>query len=63
MPALRRRVAAALGAVYVGLRALYPFLLGRSIPGTQPKRVVAVTGPCYAIVAYLGGHVLWAALS
>ncbi len=54
--------AAVLGVVYVGLRALYPALLGRSLSRTQPKRVFAVTGPCYAIVAYLGGHVVWVAL-
>ena len=54
--------ATALGLVYVALRALYPALLGRSLSRTQPKRVFAVTGPCYGIVAYLGGHVVWAAL-
>jgi len=53
--------ATAFGVLYVALRALYPALLGRSLEGTQPKRVFAVTGPGYAIVAYLGGHVAWAA--
>jgi len=55
--------AAALGLVYVALRALYPALIGRRVSRTQPKRVVAVTAPCYAIVAYLGGHVAWAAVA
>jgi len=52
-----------LGVVYIALRALYPVLLGRTLSQTQPKRVFAVTGPSYLIVAYLGGHVLWAALA
>jgi hypothetical protein len=55
--------AAALGGVYVLLRALYPALLGRSVSKTQPRRVFAVTGPCYLIIIYLGGHVLWAAVA
>ncbi|MCO4745925.1 MAG: MAPEG family protein [Proteobacteria bacterium] len=45
--------AAALGAVYVLLRAIYPVLLGAKLSETQSKRVFLVTGPCYAIVAYL----------
>jgi hypothetical protein len=55
--------ATVLGVIYVALRSLYPLLLGRSLSRTQPKRVVAVTAPCYVIVVYLGGHVVWAALA
>jgi hypothetical protein len=55
--------ATVLGGVYVLLRALYPVLLGRSLSKRQPKRVFAVTGPCYLIIAWLGGQVLVAAFS
>ena len=55
--------ATVLGVVYVVLRAVYPALLGRSLSRTQPKRVFAVTGPSYLIVAWLGGQALWTALS
>lgn len=55
--------AAVLGAIYVGLRAAYPFLLGRRVSGTQPKRVFIATGPSYAIVFYLLGSAVYAALS
>lgn len=44
-----------LGGAYVLLRSFYPFLLGRSLGGTQSKRVFLVTGPSYAIVFYLLG--------
>ncbi len=54
--------AAALGLVYVALRSVYPFLLGRSLSKTQSKRVFLVTGPCYAIVAYLLGSSVYAVL-
>ncbi len=55
--------ATALGAAYVVLRALYPLLLGKSLGGTQSKRVFAVTGPSYGIVAYLVISTVVAALS
>ena len=51
-----------LGLAYVVLRSLYPVLLGRELGGTQSKRVFAVTGPSYAIVFYLLGSTLVAAL-
>ena len=54
--------ATALGAAYVGLRIAYPFLLGRSLTKTNPKRVFLVTGPCYAIIAWLLGGVAYAAI-
>ncbi len=54
--------AAILGGVYVGLRAAYPFLLGKSVPGTQSKRVAFVTFPCYGIVFYLLGSSVFAAI-
>lgn len=55
--------ATVLGGVYVGLRALYPLLLGKQLAGTQSKRVFAVTGPAYLIVFYLLGHSVYAAVS
>ena len=42
-----------LGLAYTGLRAVYPFLLGRTVSRTQPKRVFFATGPAYGIVFYL----------
>lgn len=41
-----------LGAAYVAFRAVYPMLLGKSVGGTQTKRVFAATGPSYVIVFY-----------
>lgn len=55
--------AAALGSVYVVLRAAYPFLLGKSVSKTQSKRVFFATGPCYVIVFYLLGSTVYQALS
>jgi len=54
--------ATGLGAVYVVLRAVYPFLLGRSLSNINPKRVALVTIPCYAIVFTLLGTAAGAAL-
>lgn len=55
--------AAALGAVYTVLRAAYPLLLGPSLSKAQSKRVFLVTGPCYGIVFYLLGRVVFEALA
>jgi hypothetical protein len=55
--------AAALGAVYVALRAIYPFLLGKSLSKTQSKRVFAVTGPAYLIILYFVGSTVVAAVT
>lgn len=52
-----------LGAVYVVLRAAYPFLLGRELSKTQSKRVFFATGPSYLIVFYLLGRSVHAALA
>ncbi len=49
-------VAAGLGAAYVVLRAIYPFLLGAGIEQMQPRRVAFVTFPCYAIIAWMLGR-------
>jgi hypothetical protein len=49
------RVAAGLGAAYVGLRAVYPFLLGSRIEQVQSRRVAFVTFPCYGIIAWMLG--------
>ncbi len=55
--------ASALGAAYVVLRAIYPFLLGSRIERVQPRRVAFVTFPCYGLIFWmLGSSVLkvWA---
>ncbi len=54
-------VAAGLGGAYIGLRALYPVLLGPRIEQVQSRRVALVTFPCYGIIAWmLGGAVVGA---
>ncbi|MCH9687354.1 MAG: MAPEG family protein [Deltaproteobacteria bacterium] len=52
-----------LGAAYIGLRALYPFLLGSRVSKLQPKRVVIATVPCYGIIFTMLGCALWAVLT
>ncbi len=39
-----------LGGIYVVLRAIYPFLLGRSLSKINSKKVAFVTFPCYGII-------------
>lgn len=56
------RYATWLGAAYVVLRGIYPFLLGKRVSKVQSKRVALVTFPCYAIVFTLLGGAAWAAL-
>ncbi len=51
-----------LGAAYVALRAIYPFLLGKRVSKVQSRRVALVTFPCYAIVLTMLGGAAWAAL-
>jgi len=51
-----------LGGVYVILRAVYPFLLGKKVSKVQSKRVYIVTLPCYGLIFYLLGSSVWAAL-
>ena len=51
------------GGVYVGLRALYPVLLGRKVSKIQTKRVYMVTLPCYCLIFYMLGSSVWFALS
>ena len=53
--------ATALGAVYVVLRSLYPFLLGKNLSKLNPKRVFFATGPSYLIIIYLGVSTVYAA--
>ena len=53
-------VATVLGAFYIILRGLYPLLMGKSISKIQPKRVYYVTLPCYLIIFYFLGALLWA---
>lgn len=57
------QTATVLGSAYVVLRAIYPFLLGKSLSKTQSKRVFAATGPAYLIVFYLLGSTVVAALA
>lgn len=52
-----------LGSVYIALRALYPFLLGKSVERTQSKRVFIATGPGYLIVFTMLATSVWAALA
>ena len=48
--------ATTLGAIYIALRSVYPFLLGQRLSKVQSKRVAMVTFPCYIIVfTMLGG--------
>ena len=56
------RYATWLGAAYIVLRGIYPFLLGKRVSKVQSKRVALVTFPCYAIVFTLLGGAAWAAL-
>lgn len=56
------RYATWLGAAYVVLRSIYPFLLGKRVSKVQSRRVALVTFPCYAIVFTLLGGAAWAAL-
>ncbi|TNE48061.1 MAG: MAPEG family protein [Deltaproteobacteria bacterium] len=48
-----------LGASYVVLRAIYPFMLGSHLSKVQPKRVFFVTGPCYVIIFSMFGMTLY----
>ena len=50
-----------MGAAYVGLRAVYPVLLGKRVSKTQSKRVAFVTFPSYAIVFSMLGGAVWGA--
>ncbi len=48
-----------LGAAYVLLRSVYPFLVGKRLSKIQSKRVAFVTFPCYAIVFTMFGAAAW----
>jgi hypothetical protein len=50
------------GLLYVALRAFYPLLLGKRLSKINPKRVYFVTVPCYVIVFYLLGAVVFRVL-
>lgn len=56
-------IATWLGATYVALRGVYPFLLGKQVSKVQSKRVALVTFPCYAIVLTMLGAAGWAAVA
>jgi hypothetical protein len=51
-----------IGFLYVALRAMYPILLGTKLSKINPKRVYFVTVPCYVMVFYLLGAVVFRAL-
>ena len=55
--------ATVLGGIYVTLRTIYPFLLGKNVSKTQSKRVAAVTMPAYLIIFYLIGSTVAAAFA
>ena len=54
--------AAVAGVIYVVLRSIYPILLGKKLSKMNPKRVYFVTLPCYLIIFYLLGSVVYHAL-
>ncbi|MBL90549.1 MAG: hypothetical protein CMH56_01880 [Myxococcales bacterium] len=51
------------GAIYVGLRALYPFVLGRELKGGIPLRLLFVTFSAYGVLLLMVVHIVWALLS
>lgn len=57
------RVATVLGAVYIILRFFYPRLIGKRLSKIQPKRVYFVTLPCYLIIFYMLGAIVWTVLT
>lgn len=42
--------ASVFGGIYILLRAIYPFLLGKRVSKINTKKVAFVTFPCYAII-------------
>lgn len=48
-----------LGIVYVVLRSIYPVLIGKKLSKINPKRVYFVTLPCYGIIFYMLGSVVY----
>jgi hypothetical protein len=54
--------ASLIGLLYVALRAIYPLLMGKRLSKINPKRVHLVTVPCYIMVFYLFGAVVFRAL-
>lgn len=57
------RYATWLGAAYVILRTIYPFLLGTRVSKVQSKRVALVTFPSYLIVFTMLGGAAWTAFT
>jgi hypothetical protein len=55
--------ASLIGFLYVALRAIYPVLLGKRLSKMNPRQVHYVTVPCYVMVFYLFGAVVWRALA
>jgi hypothetical protein len=51
-----------IGLLYVALRAIYPLLMGKRLSKINPKRVHLVTVPCYIMVFYLFGAVVFRVL-
>ena len=50
------REAAWYGGIYVVLRTIYPFLLGKKLSKIQSKRVLLVTGPAYLLIFTMLGR-------
>jgi hypothetical protein len=48
-----------LGFTYVALRAIYPVLMGKKLSNINPKKVYFVTFPCYGIIFYMFGTVVY----
>jgi len=51
------------GAVYLGARALYPWLIGKRMGRGVPKRVLIATVTGYAVLVYLAGALLFVLLA
>lgn len=47
------------GGLYVVLRFFYPILLGKKVYRKQSMRVAYVTIPCYFIIFFMFGRVIW----
>lgn len=55
-------IATLCGGAYLGLRIIYPLLLGKKISKIQSKRVYVVTLPCYGLIFYMLVSSLWAVI-
>ncbi|MDA8793703.1 MAPEG family protein [Bacteriovoracaceae bacterium] len=51
------------GSIYIGLRLLYPILLGKTLSHLVNPRVFFVTFPSYVLIFYMLGKVTWRVLA